>query len=65
LIHGKDDTVVPLAQSEQMESALRSAHKSVELITMDGEDHWLSRDETRKTMLKASVAFVREHNPPN
>ncbi|HEY3700418.1 MAG TPA: S9 family peptidase [Spongiibacteraceae bacterium] len=65
LIHGKDDTIVPLAQSEQMESALRSAHKSVELITMDGEDHWLSRDETRKTMLKASVAFVKEYNPPN
>ncbi len=63
LIHGKDDTVVPIAQSEQMDSALRNAHKPVTFIEMEGEDHWLSRDETRKTMLKASVAFVKEHNP--
>jgi len=63
LIHGKDDTVVPIQQSERMESALRDAKKSVQVVEMSGEDHWLSRDETRKTMLKAAVTFVREHNP--
>lgn len=65
LIHGKDDTVVPIEQSRLMASALRSANKAVEILEMKGEDHWLSRDETRKTMLKAAVAFVREHNPPD
>jgi dipeptidyl aminopeptidase/acylaminoacyl peptidase len=65
LIHGKDDTVVPIAQSEAMESALRSAKKPVEFIRMEGEDHWLSRDDTRKAMLKASVVFVKQHNPPD
>jgi dipeptidyl aminopeptidase/acylaminoacyl peptidase len=65
LIHGKDDTVVPLEQSETMESALRRAGKPVELVTMNNEDHWLSREETRVGMLKAAVAFVEKYNPPN
>ena len=64
LIHGKDDTVVPFEQSRQMASALKAAGKPVELVTMVGEDHWLSREATRITMLKASVAFVEQHNPP-
>lgn len=65
LMHGKDDTVVPIAQSEIMVSALRAAKKPVEFLEMAGEDHWLSREATRKAMLKASVAFVQKHNPPD
>lgn len=65
LVHGKDDTVVPIRQSEMMVSALHDAKKPVQFVEMQGEDHWLSRDETRKTMLKATVAFVRQHNPPD
>jgi len=65
LIHGKDDTVVPIDQSEKMEAALKRAGKPVELVTMDGEDHWLSREETRIQMLTAAVAFVQKHNPAN
>ena len=65
LVHGKDDTVVPIDQSEIMAAALRRENKLVEFIEMQGEDHWLSREETRKTMLKASLDFVLKHNPPN
>lgn len=65
LIHGKDDTVVPLEQSQAMASALKRAGKPHELIVMDGEDHWLSREATRVTMLKSAVAFVEKHNPPS
>ena len=64
LIHGKDDTVVPFKQSEEMADALKRAGKPYQLIVMDGEDHWLSRDQTRIQMLKASVAFVEKYNPP-
>ena len=64
LIHGKDDTVVPLRQSELMADALEDADKQVEFEVMKGEDHWLSRDRTRSQMIKASVSFVRKHNPP-
>jgi dipeptidyl aminopeptidase/acylaminoacyl peptidase len=65
LIHGRDDTVVPYEQSDLMLSALKGAGKSVEMVTLKHEDHWLSRGETRLQMLQASVAFLRANNPPD
>jgi dipeptidyl aminopeptidase/acylaminoacyl peptidase len=65
LIHGRDDTVVPFEQSDAMLSALKRAGKSVELVTMKHEDHWLSRGETRLQMLEACAAFLKANNPPN
>jgi len=65
LIHGKDDSVVPIEQSEIMADALRRAGKPVELVVQKGEDHWLSRGETRLQTLEATMAFVEKHNPPN
>ncbi len=65
LIHGRDDTVVALEQSQIMAEALRKAGKSVELIVQPGEDHWLSRGETRLQTLTATMAFVEKHNPPD
>jgi dipeptidyl aminopeptidase/acylaminoacyl peptidase len=61
LIHGRDDTVVPFAQSVVMEDA----RKPVELLVLEGEDHFLSQPETRKQMLEASIAFVERRNPAN
>ncbi len=63
LIHGADDTVVPVGQSREMERNLTAAGKPVEFVLLKGEDHWLSRDATRKAMLNAAVAFVEKHNP--
>lgn len=63
LIHGKDDIVVRYAQSDNMATALRKAGKPVEFVTLQGEDHWLSRSATRLAMLEAAVAFVEKHNP--
>lgn len=65
LIHGRDDTVVPYGQSEKMYDALRHAGKTVELVELKHEDHWLSRSETRLQMLQATVAFLRKNNPPD
>ncbi|MHB8529361.1 MAG: alpha/beta hydrolase family protein [Caulobacteraceae bacterium] len=65
LIHGKDDTVVPLTQSLAMRDALQSAHKSVDLVELQSEDHWLSRSQTRNQMLAAAVAFVEKYDPAN
>jgi dipeptidyl aminopeptidase/acylaminoacyl peptidase len=64
LIHGKSDSVVPYEQSTLMESALKRANKPVEFVTLDGEDHWLSRDATRQQMLQATVTFLEKNNPP-
>jgi len=65
LIHGKDDLVVPFEQSRVMEAALRAAGKPVQMVTLPGEDHWLSRSSTRLAMVEASVGFVMMHNPPD
>jgi len=64
LVHGKDDTVVPIEQSELMADALKKAGKDVRFVTLDGEDHWLSVAETRTQMLSAMAAFLEKNNPP-
>ena len=61
LIRELDDTVVAYELAE----ALTKAGKSVELIVQKGEDHWLSRGDTRLQTLQATVAFLEKHNPPN
>ena len=61
LIHGKDDIVVPVGQSRQMRSALRSAGKPHEYVELDGEDHWLSTTAARTEMLRASIEFIDQH----
>lgn len=63
LIHGKDDTVVPIEQSRVMAEALRRADKPVEFVELPGEDHWLSRSETRRQMLAETVRFLEANNP--
>jgi dipeptidyl aminopeptidase/acylaminoacyl peptidase len=63
LVHGKDDIVVNYAQSAKMAEKLRDADKPVEFLTLPGQDHWLSKGETRLAMLEAVIAFVQKHNP--
>jgi acetyl esterase/lipase len=58
LIHGKDDTVVPINQSYVMQSALKKAGKDVTFIELKGEDHWLSDGDTRIETLRAMSDFV-------
>lgn len=61
LLHGTDDTVVPYSHSTKMEAALKRANKSVKLVKLKGEDHWLSQSETRLQALKELDAFVAQH----
>ncbi len=61
LVHGRDDAVVPLTQSRKMERALRRAGKSVELVELDGEDHWLSGVPTRLATVEALERFLATH----
>jgi dipeptidyl aminopeptidase/acylaminoacyl peptidase len=35
------------------------------MVTLPGEDHWLSRSETRLAMLEAAVRFITANNPPD
>lgn len=64
LIHGRDDTVVRFEQSYEMNAALLAAGKSVKFVQLKGEDHWLSRTDTREQMLTEIEIFLREHLGP-
>lgn len=61
LIESTDDVVVPTGQSILMRKALEEAKRSVVYLTLEGEDHWLSREKTRVEMLEKSLAFINEH----
>lgn len=63
LIHGRDDTVVSIEQSRMMANGLRAAGKPHELIELQGEDHWLSRADTRLRMLTETLRFLEVWNP--
>jgi dipeptidyl aminopeptidase/acylaminoacyl peptidase len=63
IIHGADDTNVPFQQSRDMSSALKGAGKQFQFVELEKEDHFLSRDSTRTTMLKSAVSFVQKYNP--
>lgn len=65
LIHGRDDTVVPFSQSDDMADALKDAKKTYEFVELKHEDHWLSKSDTRLQMLEATVKFLETYNPPN
>jgi dipeptidyl aminopeptidase/acylaminoacyl peptidase len=64
LIHGSIDTVVQPIQSRIMQQAAARAGKSVQLVTLAGEDHNLARGATRLQMLQAMAAFLKANLPP-
>ncbi|EGF90920.1 prolyl oligopeptidase family protein [Asticcacaulis biprosthecium C19] len=63
LIHGTDDTIVPIDQSKRMEKALKAAGKPVEFITYKGQDHWETVGSHRIGMMTSALAFLEKHNP--
>ena len=65
LLHGRDDTVVPFIQSRRFLDAAKAAGKPVEFVELSGEDHWLSKAETRQRMLAETVRFLETNNPVN
>jgi acetyl esterase/lipase len=56
---GSDDVIVPLAQSEAIFSALRSAEVPCAYVEFEGEGHGFRRHDTQVQVLEMSMAFVR------
>ncbi len=63
LLHGTDDTVVPITQSQRMEKALKAAGKPVEFITYKGQTHWEDIGSLRIDMMNSAIAFIQRYNP--
>jgi dipeptidyl aminopeptidase/acylaminoacyl peptidase len=63
IIHGTDDTVVPIDQSQRMERALKAAGKDVQFITYKGQTHWEDIASSRLSMMQAAMDFIQKHNP--
>jgi dipeptidyl aminopeptidase/acylaminoacyl peptidase len=64
LLHGSDDTVVPISQAEAMDRALTEAGKPHTLVKLPGEDHWLSRSATRTQVLEEIERFLARYLGP-
>lgn len=64
LIHGAADTVVPIRQSDMMNEALKNAKKSVQYIRINGDDHSLVDNDSRRTVLTALGEFLAKHIGP-
>jgi dipeptidyl aminopeptidase/acylaminoacyl peptidase len=58
LIHGTEDTVVPVEQSRRMNSTLRGEGKAVTYVELKGDDHWLSSASMRTQMLSEVEKFL-------
>lgn len=58
LLHGADDTTVPIAQSNAMRDALQAAHKPVHFVELEGDDHSLQLAATRVRVLGEIEKFL-------
>jgi acetyl esterase/lipase len=57
--HGNADALVPYAQSVEFAEALRAAGGTVELITVEGSDHFWTGAPDLSAIFDASLAFAR------
>lgn len=64
LMHGTDDTVVPIEQSRRMRSRLTAAGKEVRFVELRGDDHYFSDEETRIQMLRELENFLAQNLTP-
>jgi dipeptidyl aminopeptidase/acylaminoacyl peptidase len=63
LIHGKDDAVVPVAQSRDMAKALKSANKVYEYVELPDGTHHLDYLPDRKQTFESIDNFLKKYLP--
>ncbi len=61
MVHGQMDAQVPLAQSAQMDAALKHAGKPHRLVVLPDADHQFGNEKDRTMLLNQIEAFLREH----
>lgn len=65
LIHGEQDGIVPIMQSELMEKALRKAGKSYEFLRLPDSAHSYRSDEDELREYQEAVRFLQTYLPVN
>jgi dienelactone hydrolase len=58
LLHGREDSVVPIEQSRSMHRKLQFAKREVQFTELGGDDHWMSSASTRTQMLQELEKFL-------
>jgi dipeptidyl aminopeptidase/acylaminoacyl peptidase len=61
LIHGEEDSVLPVEDSRAFNAKLLRAGKQVRYVELKGDDHWLSSASTRTLMLREIETFLAKH----
>lgn len=66
LVHGEDDDIVPIDQSERMERALREAGRAPRFVRLADSGHFWDgwNNESRLTVFRESEAFLGQHLAP-
>ncbi|MGD2101005.1 MAG: S9 family peptidase [Acidimicrobiia bacterium] len=67
MIHAEADTTCPISQTETMVSEMRRQGKSVEVVTIPDEDHWVNvfgSAAGRVTRIEALDGFLTQHLLP-
>ena len=65
IFQGRNDEIVPMSQSIEMDARLRGAGKPSTLVLFDNETHHMVEETTRIAVAKQSVDFVEKYNPPD
>lgn len=63
LIHGKDDTIVPVVQSQLMADALKDHKKNFRYIELEDGTHYLDYLPDRKQTFEAIDEFLKKYLP--
>jgi len=63
LIHGEDDYIVPIEQSELMEKAMKKAGKPYEFIRLEDAGHSYRSDKAERAEYEAMRRFLATHLP--
>ncbi|WP_052481013.1 alpha/beta hydrolase family protein [Gilvimarinus agarilyticus] len=61
LIHGEDDEVVSVDQSDEMYDALKDEGKQVTFLELKNENHYLMQGETRTKALAHVLKFLQQN----
>ncbi len=63
IVHGADDTVVPVSEARKLEGALQRAGVTYESRIFEGQGHWLSREAQVEALATAGQFLFRHLQP--